>query len=141
MTPPASWCRVWRDGIAPQLSTDGLAALAEALARDNPCLIQGATTVPPPLECVRDWPLEAADAIVFAAWQSGQVQTVAEGEADFARVCFEADQRLGEPAACRRFLNWYDEEPRDQMRRELLEEVNRSLALRARTVLSVTRAL
>ena len=32
-------------------------------------------------------------------------------------------ERLGEPAACRWFLNWFDDTPRDQMRRELLAEV------------------
>lgn len=45
----------------------------------------------------------------------------------FARVCFEADQRLGEPAGCRWFLNWFDDTPRDQMRHELLTEVDRTL--------------
>jgi hypothetical protein len=60
------------------------------------------------------------------------LETVAEVEEFFARVCFEADQRLGEPAACRWFLNWYDEAPRAEMRRLLLAEVNRALALRPR---------
>ncbi len=36
-----------------------------------------------------------------------------------------------EPAACRWFLNWYDETPRHEMRRCLLAEVNRVLARRA----------
>ena len=36
----------------------------------------------------------------------------------------------GEPAGCRWFLNWYDETPRDDMRRMLLAEVNRALARR-----------
>ena len=48
----------------------------------------------------------------------------------FARMCFEVDQRLGEPAGCRWFLNWFDETPRDEMRRELLAEVNVALAER-----------
>jgi hypothetical protein len=56
------------------------------------------------------------------------LDTVAEVEEFFARACFETDQRLGEPAACRWFLNWYDETPREEMRRQLLAEVNRSLA-------------
>ena len=37
---------------------------------------------------------------------------------------------VGEPAACRWFLNWFDETPRDEMRRLLLAEVNRNLAER-----------
>jgi hypothetical protein len=56
------------------------------------------------------------------------LETVSEVEEFFARACFETDQRLGEPAACRWFLNWYDETPREEMRRQLLAEVNRSLA-------------
>jgi hypothetical protein len=48
----------------------------------------------------------------------------------FARASFEADQRLGELAGCRWFLNWFDETPRAEMRRLLLAEVNRALAQR-----------
>ena len=125
-----SWRKVWRDGFAPQLATAGLEALRQALAEDDPRLIQGATTSPPPLQCVQDWPVEAACALGYCGWQGDGLETVAEVEEFFARVCFEADQCLGEPAACRWFLNWFDETPRDDMRRELLPEVNRSLAHR-----------
>jgi len=52
---------------------------------------------------------------------------VAEVEEFFARACFEADQRLGEPAGCRWFLNWFDETPRDEMRRLLFAEVKHQL--------------
>ncbi len=45
-------------------------------------------------------------------------------------MCFEIDQRLGEPAGCRWFLNWFDETPRDAMRQDLLGEVNLALATR-----------
>jgi hypothetical protein len=48
----------------------------------------------------------------------------------FARMCFEIDQRLGEPAGCRWFLNWFDETPREEMRQQLLAEVKRALAQR-----------
>jgi hypothetical protein len=58
------------------------------------------------------------------------LETVAEVEEFFARSCFQADQRLGEPAGCRRFLNWYDDTPRDEMRKELLAEIDRALAAR-----------
>ena len=47
-----------------------------------------------------------------------------------ARACFEADKVLGEPAACRWFLNWYDETPRPEMRTQLLAEVESVLAQR-----------
>ena len=126
-----SWRNVWRDGLAPVLSTAGLVALRDAVVRNDDRLMQGATTTPPPLQCVQDWPVEAACGVGYCGWQGEALETVAEVEEYFAKVCHEVDQRLGEPAGCRWFLNWFDDTPRDQMRRELLMEVNRSLAQRA----------
>ena len=125
-----SWRKVWREGLAPQLSTPGLEALWLALVSDDPRLLQGATTTPPPLQCVQDWPVEAACALGYCGWQGDALESVGQVEEFFARACFEADQRLGEPAACRWFLNWFDDTTRDQMRRELLAEVERALAER-----------
>jgi hypothetical protein len=125
-----SWRNVWRKGVAPLLSTESLVALREALERDDPRLVQGATTTPPPLQCVQDWPVEAACALGYCGWQGDGLETVAEVEEFFARMCFEIDQQMGEPAACRWFLNWFDDTPRDEMRRELLVEVQRELARR-----------
>jgi hypothetical protein len=125
-----SWRKVWREGVAPLLTTEGLQALARALASDDPRLLQGATTSPPPLQCVQDWPVEAACGIGFCGWQGEGLETVAEVEEFFARVCFEVDLALSEPAGCRWFLNWFDETPRDEMRCQLLAEVNRELAQR-----------
>ncbi len=125
-----SWRKVWRDGVAPLLSNTALEALRRGLVSDDARLIQGATTTPPTLQCVQDWPVEAACALGYCGWQGDGLETVAEVEEFFACMCFEIDQRLGEPAGCRWFLNWFDETPRDEMRRLLLAEVNRSLALR-----------
>jgi len=127
-----SWRKVWRDGLAPHLSTAGLDALRRALLADDGRLVQGATTVPPPLMCVQDWPVEAACVLGFCGWQGDGLETVGEVEEYFARMCFEADKALGEPAACRWFLNWFDETPRAAARQELLAEVNRTLAQRFR---------
>ena len=129
-----SWRKVWREGLAPLLSTTGLQALRQALASDDARLLQGATTTPPPLQCVQDWPVEAACVIGYCGWQGEDLETVAEVEEFFARTCFEVDQRVGEPAGCRWFLNWFDETPRDQVRELLLVEVNRSLAQRLSAV-------
>lgn len=118
-----SWRLVWRNGFAPVLSREALIVLRDGLKADSPQLVQGATTIPPPLLCVEDWPVEAADALGFAGWKGDRLETVGQVEEHFAQCCFDADQRLGEPAACRWFLNWYDDTPRDEMRRELLEEV------------------
>ena len=123
-----SWRKVWRDGVQPLLSEEGLEALRQGLVRDDGRLLQGATTSPPPLACVQDWPVEAACVLGYCGWHGDGLESVAEVEEFFARLCFQADQRLGEPAACRWFLNWYDETPREEMRRSLLAEVNRSLA-------------
>jgi hypothetical protein len=125
-----SWRKVWREGLAPHLSTPGLEALKRALVSDDARLLQGATTTPPPLQCVQDWPVEAACVLGYCGWQGDGLETVAEVEEFFARLCFETDQTLGEPAACRWFLNWFDETPRADMRTQLLAEVNRTLRQR-----------
>ncbi len=122
-----SWRMVWREGFVPVLSTTGLMALRDALRADDHRLVQGATTTPPPLMCVQDWPVEAACALGFCGWQGDGLETVGHVEEFFAKCCFEADQRLGEPAACRWFLNWFDDASRDDMRRELLTEVELAL--------------
>src|SRR5262245_23273332 len=134
-----SWRTVWRAGFAPVLTLNGLEALRDALTDDDVRLVQGSTTTPPPLMCVQDWPVEAACALGYCGWQGDQLQTVGEVEEYFAQCCFEADQRLGESAACRWFLNWFDDTPRDEMRRELLAEVERAIEVRAETVTPAAR--
>jgi len=140
-----SWRMVWRKGFEPQFPADGLVALRDALRGDDPRLTQGSTTTPPPLMCVQDWACEAGDAIGFlgAATLGGfadakptgrctnpHAATVGEVEEFFARACFTADQTLKEPAASRWFLNWFDDTPRDEMRRDLLAEVEYNLSVR-----------
>lgn len=129
-----SWRTVWREGFAPALSVTGLSALHSALADDDSRLTQGSTTTPPPLMCVQDWPVEAACALGYCGWQGEHLDTVGEVEEYFARCCFEADQRLGEPAACRWFLNWFDDTPRELMIEELLGEVRRELEERGSVI-------
>lgn len=125
----ATWQRVWREGFAPLFGTEALQRLATALETDDLRLLQGSTTNPPPLMAFADWPVEGCDAIGFTGWtQDGA--TVGEIELHFARSCFEADQRLGEPAACRWFLNWYDDTPRNEMRASLLAELKLELEKR-----------
>ena len=128
--PEDRWRIVWRLGFAPQLTTVGLRALARALASDDLRLIQGATTSPPPLQCVRDWPVEGACGIGYVGWQGEGLGIVAEVEEFFARICFETDMSLGESAGCRWFLNWFDETPRAEMRCLLLAEIHRELTQR-----------
>lgn len=122
-----SWRSTWRNGFAPLISTRGLTALREALRADDRRLVQGATTTPPPLLCVQDWPVEGADALTLTGWQGDGLETIGVASDYFTKLCYDADQRLGEPAACRWFLNWHDDTPRDEMRRELLFEVELTL--------------
>lgn len=124
------WRQVCRDGLAPVLSTDGLTTLADALGRDDPCLVQGHTCVPPALQACSDELVEAACAIGFCGWQGEGLLRVGEVEDFFRQACDRADEALGEPAACRFFLHWFDRAPRAVMRRELMAEVGRALRRR-----------
>jgi hypothetical protein len=117
------WRETWRRGVAPLLPTRGLEALALALTSDDARLLQGATTSPPSLKCVWDWPVEAACLLAYPMWRLAGDYTVGDCEADFASLCFQIDEALGEPAGCRHLMNWFDDTPRDRMRRELLPEV------------------
>ena len=138
-----SWRKVFRDGLVPLMPTEELEALRDALKTDSPFLIQGATTQPPPISCVSDWPIEAGCLIAypFAATHGGfhknldgsnnlDACTVAEAESGFAAYCFEIDQRLGEPAATKWLLDDFDGWPRAEMIANLLPEVERALAAR-----------
>ncbi len=132
--PLAAWTRVWRAG-APLLPTAGLEALAVALETDDPRLLQGATTTPPPLMVVQDWDVEAACLVGFCGWQDGTSKhTVHDVEEMFAKWCFAVDEILQEPAGCRWLLNHFDETPRDEMRSALLPEVRRELDRRKQCV-------
>jgi hypothetical protein len=125
-----AWKKCWRDGIAPQLDQDALKALRRALLNDDRRLIQGATTSPPPLHCVSDWQVEAADAISFALWQGNGYATVGQLEEQFALVCMKASEALGDPTGCRWFLNWWDETDRKTARQALLVELDLHLFAR-----------
>lgn len=124
------WRQVWREGIAPELSTTALEALYDGLENDDPSLQQGSTTTPPPLLSLMDREVEAACAIGYCGWRGHRLTKVGEVEEYFANVCVGADLRLGSPHACKVFLGWFDTTPRDVMRRELKAEVE--LALRER---------
>ena len=80
--------------------------------------------VPMALRANRDLPVKGA---CFLGLCGEGLGTVGEVERHFGDLCSEVDERLGEPAACRWFLVWYDDAPRDVMRQELLIEVEREL--------------
>src|SRR5688572_5781617 len=112
------WRKVWRE-MAAHISLAGLKALEAALITDDVRLIQGNTCWPPPLlHC--DVEVGAACAVSFCGWQGDGLQTVAEVEEYFGDTTQAVDAEFNEPAMSRYFLNWYDDTPRDVMRREML---------------------
>lgn len=125
-----AWQKTWREGFAPQLDMAQLSTLREALVNNDPRLIQGTTTSPPAMMCVQDWPTEAACALgLCAAKLFGGLGTakIRDVEEQFALMCASADVRLNEAAACRYFLNFFDQTPRDRMRGLLLAEIDLEL--------------
>jgi hypothetical protein len=125
-----TWRKVWRKGIAPTLSTPALKAIEQALETNDPRLIQGATTSPPPLACVSDWEPDACCLLTYGGWQGDGKKTILDLEQFFADRCNMADDFLGEVSGCRWFLNFWDESPREQVFPLVLEEVK--LALKQR---------
>lgn len=146
------WKEVFVRGVAPSLPTSGLRALADALRGDDPRLVQGALTVPPPLMVTQSFPVEAAQPVAFvgAVAAGGFVCTAAEYAAKglgaspqtnrgpatvetveqfFCRVVADANDAVGEDG-CRHFLRWLDDTPRAEMRRDLLAEVEAVLSAR-----------
>lgn len=124
------WRHIWRSGFAPQLSLEGLRALATALRDDDSRLLQGTTCYPPALTELKDRPVQACCALSFCGWQGDGLNHVGEIDAFFQKLCDAVDLNFREPAACRFYLQWYDEAPRDEMRRELLPEVEMELKRR-----------
>lgn len=122
------WRKVWREGLAPVISSAGLFALRDALRADDPRLIQGDTTRP--LRDTEHRLIVGAGAIAFCGWQGNGLEVVKDVSKYFVQICCDADARLGEEKAVYAFIEWYDETPRDTMRRELLSEVERELARR-----------
>ncbi len=121
-----AWKEVFRYGIVPLLTKENLLALKKGIEEDDPNLIQGATCIPPPINCVEDWPVEACCALSYIGWKSG-LELVREVEEFFARICSYVDQKLGEPAIIRWFLKAWDDNPREKVFSEVLEEINLAL--------------
>src|SRR2546426_4798668 len=103
------WRRIWREGLVPQLSRDGLLALQSALVHDDPRLLQGTVCCPPPLEALRECAVKGTCAISFCGWRGEGLSSVGKVEEYFHHICDAADTVFHEPAACRFFLNWYDD--------------------------------
>lgn len=122
-----AWQRSWRLGFAPLLNEAGLGALLAALESDDPRLTQGATSEPLPVAIFHDCAVEKACAVGFCLWQGTGHDRVGTLHLAFRRLCASADDLLDEPLATVAFLNWFDQTPRDEMRRQLAAEIVRLL--------------
>ncbi len=119
------WRVVFREGIAPQMPTEALEALRHGLLTYDVRLRPGAT-----VQGFGPGPTYAC-AIGYGAWM-GMRLTTADGVQEFFEgVCRRADEALGQPGACRHFIQWFDERRREVVFPQLLAEVNRVLAVRA----------
>jgi hypothetical protein len=118
-----------KTNLAADYDTGELQALRRGLASDDPALLQGMMTMPPPLECLHDWQVEAADLTAYPAWRGRGLVTVKEVEECAWALCSGIDARLGE-GAVKEVLAWYDATPRKDVRAVLLGEVEREMMIR-----------
>lgn len=122
MNKSPSWRDVFRTDIAPRLPSAGLAALAEALRRDDWTVCQGAIVQPfaqMDLTIDLDAGCTAACPIGYALWKAHRLSTVGEVHAAFGYATNGIESvRLAA------FFHFVDGTPREQMRRELAEEID-----------------
>ncbi len=128
--PLEAWRRVWRIGFAPHLGLPQLESLRDGLAADAPGLIQGETARGAWGTHDRAEACACACALGYALWRGDGLETVGEVLDAFAALCGLADRALGGRVACAPFLEWFDDSPREEVRRQLLPEVERALALK-----------
>ncbi len=134
-----TWAAIWRKA-ARHLSRAGLERLREALLADDARLIQGRTCdldpQTPLYDVLHGWcgrrghPVVNACPLGYCGWQGDGLETVGEVEDFFAEVAVRTGAEAGDDFAIRLFTGWWDETPREESRRLLLEEVERSLAER-----------
>ena len=118
-----AWRKVCRKAFYPLVKMDTLHQLWLAIGAEDPRLNQGYTTDPPPLMAVQDWPVESVGCPLAMCGVLEGLETVGDVEEYFARLCFEIDNRLGEPGGVRWLLNWHDETPRAEVFSELFREI------------------
>src|SRR5262249_32646507 len=82
-----TWRRILREGLLRSRTEDELQALRRGLASDDPALLQGMMTLPPPLECLHDWQVEGADLTAYPGWRGRGLTTVREVEETAWALC------------------------------------------------------
>ena len=129
------WRACWREWIGPKLPLSGLRALADGLLHDDPRLTQHSHDVLGSFrtsnrERYNGARIVGACAIGYAVWRGLHVSTqeVFNRTLLILNPCPKShDMDHWEETAP--FWNWFDGECRSVMRRALLPEVNRSIAL------------
>jgi hypothetical protein len=126
-----SWRTAFRL-LADRLTDNGLAAVERALQTDDPRLLQLATVYPPPAAydgCERQ--ALAGDPIAFA----GMADMPGASASKVAVYC-EQGIESAEQAGCitGEFLRRWDDSERSSVRRQLLPEVKRAIAMRTAQV-------
>ena len=120
-----SWREVFRKAFVKVAPKEGLQSLYQALQDDDQRLIQGQSTEPAPLMSLQGHPVEGACMIGYCAWRGGEgdVKTVGETEEAFADLVWKCDQIMGGHAESRWLLQYWDDTPREDARRELIKEL------------------
>lgn len=71
--------------------------------------------------------VEEACFIGYAGWQGEGLQSVVEVVDFFDRLCDRIGHKLGDYCGAGRFLDWFDKTPRQEMRYEMIKEVDLAL--------------
>jgi hypothetical protein len=104
------------------MGLEALQALQDAIERDDPALVQRATTHPSSNDCPYCEECVGGCAVSYGLWKSMGLHSIGDVERCFSKLCASVDAVLG-PGSSTRWLNHFDELPREQMRAELLPEV------------------
>lgn len=133
--PLAGWQVAFRQGVAPQLSTAALERLADGLLGDDPALVQGWTTEPPPVEhCLDEYATGGCLLCYGLMADFDGPPLVADLAGRFGDVCRRCDEALGLPGAVGYLLRAWDDLPRAEARALFRAEVERTLLERAASV-------
>ena len=125
------WKQVWRNGISPALTTKELVILQKGLISDDPKLIQG-KTINIFVEHESEAPVRVigACALAYCGWIGSNLETMTDVLQTFNDTCTRIAIHLKTTIGFIPFVKWFDNTPREQMRQELLEEVNIELERR-----------
>ena len=132
VVPVEKWQRIWRDVVVPLLSTNSLVALRDALAVDDPRLVQR-RTIEPALSYFRQKEpvrVRAACILGYCGWKGENLETTYEVTVFIADLWRKIDKRTGSPESCRVLLETFDGWSRRTLLETMLPEVERAIQQR-----------